>query len=54
MDNLLSSGDGQPIAPNHRQWMNDQINATLEKKARGEMSYTPLDQVRRNFGLDAS
>ncbi len=34
--------------------MNAQIEETLAKKARGEIEYTPLDQVRREFGLDAS
>jgi len=54
LDQLRSTGDGQPVTPEHRAWMNDQIRATLEKKQRGEMKYTPLDQARREFGLDAS
>lgn len=54
LDQYLSSGDGQLITPEHRAWMNEQIKATLAKKARGETKYTPLDQVRREFGLDAS
>ncbi len=51
---LLSSGDDHSITPEHRAWMNTEIRATLEKKARGELSYKPLEQVRREFGLDAS
>lgn len=54
LDQLLSSGDGQPVTPEHRAWMNAQIRATLAKKERGEMNYTPLDEVRRKLGLDAS
>lgn len=54
LDQLLSPDDGQPITPEHRAWMNDQIKQTLAKKERGEMNYTPLDEVRREFGLDAS
>ncbi len=51
---LLSDGDGGEISPQHRTWMNEQISATLAKKARGEMNYTSLDDVRREFGIDAS
>ena len=54
LDKLLSSGNGQPVTPEHRDWMNAQIRQTLSKKQRGEMNYTLLDQVRREFGLDAS
>lgn len=54
LEQFLSPADGQPITAEHRVWMNEQIRATLEKKARGEMGYTPLDEVRREFGLDES
>jgi len=50
---LLSSGDGQQTPPEHRAWMNEQIEATLSKKARGDMDYTSLDDARREFGFDA-
>gem|GEM_PF-1848011 len=33
--------------------MNEQIEATLSKKARGDMDYTSLDDARREFGFDA-
>ena len=54
LNQLLAPGDTKPVAPEHRAWMNAQIRETLEKKKRGEMNYTPLDQVRRTFGLDES
>lgn len=53
LEAMLSTGDNQPITPEHRAWMNREIRATLEKKARGEMTYHSLDDVRREFGLDA-
>jgi len=34
--------------------MNAQITATLAKKNTNQTTYTPLDQVRREFGFDAS
>jgi len=33
--------------------MNEQVKATLSKKARVEMKYTSFDDVRREFGFDA-
>ena len=54
LSDLVSPADDQPITDEHRAWMNAQIKGTLEKKKRGEMNYTPLDQARREFGLDAS
>jgi len=51
---LLSSDDGHETTADHRAWMNEQIKATLSKKAMGEMTYTSLDDVRRKFGFDAS
>lgn len=54
LDQLLSTDDAQPVTREHRDWMNGQIRQTLAKKARGELSYTALDQVRRELGLDAS
>ncbi len=54
LDQFLSSGDGKPVTPEHRAWMNEQIRQTLAKKEGGNMGYTPLDEVRREFQLDAS
>ena len=54
LEQLSSPGDGQPISPEHRAWMDAEIRTTLEKKERGDLTYTPLDQVRRDFGFDAS
>lgn len=42
------------ITPEHRAWMNAKVKARLEKKARGETTYTSLDEARREFGFDAS
>lgn len=53
MEAVLGPGSDSDITPEHRAWMNAQIRATLEKKARGKMTYTPLDEIRRKFGLDA-
>ncbi|MBC7284480.1 hypothetical protein [Hoeflea sp.] len=50
---LLSCDDGHETTAAHRAWMNEQNKATLSKKARGEMKYTSLDDVRREFGFDA-
>lgn len=39
------------ITPEHRAWMNDQIRQTLVKKARGELTYKSLDEVRQKFAF---
>ena len=39
------------ITPEHRAWMNFEIRNTLAKKQRGELTYHPLDEVMREFGL---
>ncbi|MEM6413830.1 MAG: hypothetical protein AAF720_04160 [Pseudomonadota bacterium] len=41
----------EEIVPTHREWMDKQIRQTLDKKSSGDASYTPLDEVRRNFGF---
>lgn len=51
LETMLAPPSGEPITPEHRAWMNAQIRETLAKKARGEATYTPLDQVRKEFGL---
>jgi len=51
---LLAAPTGEPIDPEHREWMNQEIRKTLAKKERGEMEYISLDKVRKKFGLDAS
>lgn len=53
LDALLSSGDGQPITPEHREWMNAEIRKTLAKMDAGETTYHNLDDVMREFGFDA-
>lgn len=54
LEQFLSCGDNKPVTLEHRAWMNEQIKQTLAKKACGQIQYTPLDSVRREFGLDAS
>jgi hypothetical protein len=54
LSDFVSSGADQPITAKHRAWMNAKIKGTLEKKKCGEMNYIPLDQIRREFELDAS
>ena len=51
LDTLLAPSSGETITPEHQAWMNAQISGTLAKKARGEATYTPLEQVRKDFGL---
>ncbi len=41
----------QKPTPEHRAWMNNQIQTTLDKKQRGELKYTPLEDVRKEFGF---
>ena len=48
---LLSVGDGLAIQPEHRAWMNAEIQKTLEKKNSCRSNYVSLDEVRRRFGL---
>ncbi|MEM7172457.1 MAG: hypothetical protein AAF530_19975 [Pseudomonadota bacterium] len=45
-----SEGD---ITPEHRAWMNEQIEATLAKKKAGTMKFRSLDDVMRKFGFNA-
>lgn len=48
---LRPSKDTVSIDPAHRAWMDAEIRKTLAKKARGEMKYTPADDVRKEFGV---
>jgi hypothetical protein len=54
VDDFVTPVRDEEITPEHRAWMNDQIRDALERKARGEMTYTSLEEVRRKFGFDAS
>ena len=54
LERLLSTAERHPPTEEHQGWMNEQIKTTLSKKTRGELTYTPLDEARREFGLDAS
>ena len=53
LEALSSTGDGEPTSE-HRAWMNAEVRTTLDRKERGEITYHSLDDVRREFGLDAS
>ncbi|MEL6664208.1 MAG: hypothetical protein AAFR33_14525 [Pseudomonadota bacterium] len=48
---LAPAAPDQEIDPEHRAWIDDEIAKTLEKKRRGELGYTPLDEARKRFGL---
>ena len=43
----------EDTAGEHRDWMNAQTQATLEKIESGKMTFKTLDEVRAKFGLDA-
>jgi hypothetical protein len=53
LESLLSRGDAEPITPEHRAWMNAEIEKTLAKMDAGETTYHSLDDVMREFGFDA-
>ena len=40
-----------PASLEHEAWLKAQIEEAMAKKARGEANYTPLDEVRKEFGL---
>lgn len=42
---------GEEIAPGHRAWMDEQIRETLARKERGEIGYSPVEDIRGKFGL---
>ena len=54
MQRVLDPVAESDITAEHREWMNAEITARLDKKARGENAYTRVDDVRHEFGLDAS
>ena len=51
VDAIEAGRDAKAITPEHRAWMNAQIQRTLDKKARGEANYSPLEDVRKEFGF---
>ncbi len=50
IDELIGVSN-QPPAPDHDEWFRSKVRETLAKKAKGEVSYTPLDFVRKEFGF---
>lgn len=48
---IEAGSEEHTISPEHRAWMNAQIQDTLDKKARGELNYTSLSDVRKEFGF---
>ncbi|MBL4619258.1 MAG: hypothetical protein JKX88_04070 [Marinicaulis sp.] len=51
LEAYLAPTSEDQITPEHRAWMNAEIQKTMDKKARGEANYTPLETVRAEFGL---
>ncbi len=39
------------VTPEHRAWMNEQIERALQHKRSGKATYKSLDEVRQKFGL---
>ena len=50
IDDFITETDTVPDA-GHAAWMRKEIEKTLAKDARDEMTYTPLDVVRQKFGV---
>ena len=51
LDQMLAPGDDKPVTPEHRAWMNEQIEKALERKRSGKATFKSLDDVRRKYGL---
>lgn len=52
IDELIGSPDVK-VDPTHDAWFREKVQATLEKKARGEMTYRSLDDVAADLGFNA-
>jgi hypothetical protein len=50
VDDLAPVPD-EDVTPEHRQWMNDQIEQALERKRTGRASFKTLEETRRKFGF---
>lgn len=50
---VLDAKSGEETAAAHEAWLTAEIETTLARKARGEMTYRPLDEVMRQHGFDA-
>lgn len=48
---LLAAPTGEPIDPEHREWMNEQIRKALKHKQSGNATYKSLDEIRAKFKL---
>ncbi len=53
LQDLMTPVADSDIEPAHRAWMNELIEYRMARKANGETTYTSLDQVRRELGIDA-
>jgi len=56
MSNLKEKVDLEPvldgdITPEHRAWMNAQVQSALDYKRSGKATYKTLDEVRLKFGF---
>ena len=49
--NLTKKKPGVQPTPGHNEWFSGKVRKALAKKARGESNYTPLSEVRKEFGL---
>ncbi|WP_299629500.1 hypothetical protein [uncultured Tateyamaria sp.] len=49
----MTSETGQQPENGHDAWVRRQVQQTLDKKARGEMTYHTLDDVADELGFNA-
>ena len=51
--NEMTAETGQQPEEGHDAWVRNQVQKTLDKKARGEMTYHTLDEVADELGFNA-
>ncbi len=51
-DEMISQSDQRPVE-GHDAWVRNQVQGTLDKKARGEMTYHSLEDVADELGFNA-
>ncbi len=52
IDEITGNTDETP-EPGHDAWFRKQVQETLEKKKKGELTYRDLDEVAKDFGFNA-
>lgn len=50
LEEIIGRPDDPPAA-GHDEWFRKKVQETLDKKKRGEASYTPWEVVRKKFGI---